>query len=198
MNEAKHNDDGANCWCGFIHACGFFSTAVQIGRKPISSRSHLFLNQTASSFFWGGVSECSSRMTGNLHVRFLEGWAPAMAPGHSTAIGLPRLFRWNYAGRRDCPGIPQRRGLPGSAKVDPGPAHAGWGTLLTNDFHGCDPRGSSEFDPISLICKVSDVEGRPAVRLSDNYAKALGPVSEVKRYRRVFGTAGMTNTPLAA
>jgi len=75
---------------------------------------------------------------------------------------------------------------------------AGWGTLLTNDFRGCDPKGSSEFDPISLICKVSDVEGRPAVKLSDNYAKALGPTSEVERYRRVFGTAGMTNAPLVA
>jgi nicotinate phosphoribosyltransferase len=75
---------------------------------------------------------------------------------------------------------------------------AGWGTLLTNDFRGCDPRGSSEFDPISLICKVSDVEGRPAVKLSDNYAKALGPPAEVERYRRVFGTAGMTNAPLVA
>ena len=75
---------------------------------------------------------------------------------------------------------------------------AGWGTLLTNDFRGCDPRGSSEFDPISLICKVSEVEGRPAVKLSDNYAKALGPASEVERYRRVFGTAGMKNAPLVA
>jgi nicotinate phosphoribosyltransferase len=75
---------------------------------------------------------------------------------------------------------------------------AGWGTLLTNDFRGCDPRGSSEFDPISLICKVSDVEGRPAVKLSDNYAKALGPPAEVERYRRVFGTAGMTKAPLVA
>ena len=75
---------------------------------------------------------------------------------------------------------------------------AGWGTLLTNDFRGCDPKGSSDFDPISLICKVSDVEGRPAVKLSDNYAKALGPTSEVERYRRVFGTAGMTNAPLVA
>jgi nicotinate phosphoribosyltransferase len=75
---------------------------------------------------------------------------------------------------------------------------AGWGTLLTNDFRGCDPKGGSEFDPIGLICKVSDVEGRPAVKLSDNYAKALGPVSEVERYRRVFGTAGMTNVPLVA
>ena len=75
---------------------------------------------------------------------------------------------------------------------------AGWGTLLTNDFRGCDPNGSNEFDPISLICKVSDVEGRPAVKLSDNYAKALGLGSEIERYRRVFGTAGMANAPLVA
>jgi nicotinate phosphoribosyltransferase len=72
---------------------------------------------------------------------------------------------------------------------------AGWGTLLTNDFRGCNPKGGHEFDPISLICKVSDVEGRPAVKLSDNYAKALGPAAEVERYRRVFGTAGMTKAP---
>ena len=75
---------------------------------------------------------------------------------------------------------------------------AGWGTLLTNDFRGCDPKGGSEFDPISLICKVSDVEGRPAVKLSDNFAKALGPASEVERYRHVFGTVGLTNAPLVA
>jgi nicotinate phosphoribosyltransferase len=75
---------------------------------------------------------------------------------------------------------------------------AGWGTLLTNDFRGCDPNGTREFDPISLICKVSDAEGRPAVKLSDNYAKALGPASEVERYRRVFGTTGMANASLVA
>jgi len=73
---------------------------------------------------------------------------------------------------------------------------AGWGTLLTNDFRGCDPTDGSDFDPISLICKVSTVEGRPAVKLSDNYAKALGTPSEIERYRRVFGTAGMSNTPV--
>jgi nicotinate phosphoribosyltransferase len=73
---------------------------------------------------------------------------------------------------------------------------AGWGTLLTNDFRGCDPQGGSGFDPISLICKVSSAEGRPAVKLSDNYAKALGPPSEVERYRRVFGAAGMSNVPV--
>jgi nicotinate phosphoribosyltransferase len=73
---------------------------------------------------------------------------------------------------------------------------AGWGTLLTNDFRGCDPTGSNGFDPISLICKVSTVEGKSAVKLSDNYAKALGPPAEVERYRRVFGTAGMSNVPV--
>jgi nicotinate phosphoribosyltransferase len=72
----------------------------------------------------------------------------------------------------------------------------GWGTLLTNDFRDCDPAGGSGFDPISLICKVSTVEGRPAVKLSDNYAKAVGPPSEIERYRRVFGTAGLSNVPV--
>jgi nicotinate phosphoribosyltransferase len=75
---------------------------------------------------------------------------------------------------------------------------AGWGTLLTNDFRGCNPNDGGGFDPIGLICKVSSVEGRPAVKLSDNYSKALGPPSEIQRYRRVFGTAGIANVPLVA
>lgn len=73
---------------------------------------------------------------------------------------------------------------------------AGWGTLLTNDFRGCNPNDGDGFDPISLICKVSCAEGRPAVKLSDNYAKALGPAKEIERYTRVFGTAGMANAPI--
>ena len=75
---------------------------------------------------------------------------------------------------------------------------AGWGTLLTNDFRGCNPNNGGGFDPIGLICKVSSVEGRPAVKLSDNYSKALGPQSEIDRYRKVFGTAGIANAPLVA
>jgi nicotinate phosphoribosyltransferase len=42
------------------------------------------------------------------------------------------------------------------------------------------------------------VEGRPAVKLSDNYSKALGPAEEIERYRRVFGTAGIANAPVIA
>jgi nicotinate phosphoribosyltransferase len=75
---------------------------------------------------------------------------------------------------------------------------AGWGTLLTNDFRGCNPNHGTGFDPISLICKVSNVAGRPAVKLSDNYSKALGPAQEIERYRRVFGTAGIANAPVIA
>ena len=75
---------------------------------------------------------------------------------------------------------------------------AGWGTLLTNDFRGCNPNEGNGFDPIGLICKVSNVEGRPAVKLSDNYSKALGPEDEIARYRRVFGTAGIANAPVVA
>lgn len=72
---------------------------------------------------------------------------------------------------------------------------AGWGTLLTNDFRGCDPDGGVGLDPISLVCKLSEANGRPTVKLSDNYAKAMGPEAELERYRRVFGNAGMANVP---
>jgi len=72
---------------------------------------------------------------------------------------------------------------------------SGWGTLLTNDFRNCDPDGDSGFDPISLVCKLTDANGRPAVKLSDNYSKAMGLSAEIKRYRRVFGTAGVINVP---
>jgi len=73
---------------------------------------------------------------------------------------------------------------------------AGWGTLLTNDFRGCDPAAGADFDPISLICKVTTVEGKPAVKLSYNYAKALGTPSEIERYRRVFGSKGLCDLPV--
>jgi nicotinate phosphoribosyltransferase len=64
---------------------------------------------------------------------------------------------------------------------------AGWGTLLTNDFRNSNPRGDGSFDPVNLVCKLNDADGRPAVKLSDNFAKALGVPEELERYRRVFG-----------
>jgi nicotinate phosphoribosyltransferase len=43
-------------------------------------------------------------------------------------------------------------------------------------------------DPISIVCKVSEANGRPAVKLSDNPRKATGEPDEVERYKRFFGT----------
>ncbi len=63
----------------------------------------------------------------------------------------------------------------------------GWGTNLTNDFRGCDPDGATGLEPISLVCKVTSANGRPAVKLSDNPAKATGDPAEIERYLRVFG-----------
>ncbi len=73
---------------------------------------------------------------------------------------------------------------------------SGWGTLLTNDFRGCHPRGEDTLAPISLVCKLTSAEGRPAVKLSDNYEKASGPPELVAHYRKVFGLAGMANLPV--
>ena len=73
----------------------------------------------------------------------------------------------------------------------------GWGTNLTNDFMGCAPAGvDGELRSISLVCKVVEADGRPAVKLSDNPNKMLGPEAEIERYRRVFGAAGMAPLPV--
>ena len=75
---------------------------------------------------------------------------------------------------------------------------AGWGTFLTNDFRNCNPRGDGSFDPLSLVCKLVEVDERPAVKLSDNCAKAMGAAEEIERYRRVFGSEGMVNVAVEA
>ncbi|MDE1160032.1 MAG: nicotinate phosphoribosyltransferase [Neorhizobium sp.] len=63
----------------------------------------------------------------------------------------------------------------------------GWGTNLTNDFAGCSPQEIAGLDPISVVCKVTDANGRPAVKLSDNVRKATGTPQEVERYLKLFG-----------
>ncbi len=61
----------------------------------------------------------------------------------------------------------------------------GWGTMLTNDFRGLVP--GEGLAPFSLVCKAVAANGRPTVKLSDNPNKALGPATEVARYKKVFG-----------
>lgn len=73
---------------------------------------------------------------------------------------------------------------------------AGWGTLLTNDFRDCHPRGEDTFEPISLVCKVTSANGIPTVKLSDNPRKATGPENEIERYRRVFGSPVLEEQPV--
>lgn len=74
------------------------------------------------------------------------------------------------------------RHLRGRARVA-----IGWGTSLTNDFTGCAPvgEGSGLVQP-SIVCKVIEAGGRPAVKLSDNPSKFIGPRDEIERYERVF------------
>ena len=71
---------------------------------------------------------------------------------------------------------------------------AGWGTLLTNDFRGCHPRGEDTLEPLSLVCKLTSADGVGCVKLSDNARKAVGPAAMVARYRRVFGTEAEVET----
>jgi nicotinate phosphoribosyltransferase len=66
----------------------------------------------------------------------------------------------------------------------------GWGTNLTNDFRGCASHPAPLLDPISLVCKITEVNGRQAVKLSDNLSKATGGPDEIERYLRVFGARG--------
>ena len=66
----------------------------------------------------------------------------------------------------------------------------GWGTNLTNDFEGCAPNPTKALTAISLVCKVSEANGRPAVKLADNPRKATGDAAEIARYLGVFGDAG--------
>ncbi len=72
----------------------------------------------------------------------------------------------------------------------------GWGTNLTNDFIGCHPTNDEAMKPISLVCKVTSADGKEAIKLSDNYEKVShGTKETLERYRRVFGSQGMSNVP---
>jgi nicotinate phosphoribosyltransferase len=72
----------------------------------------------------------------------------------------------------------------------------GWGTNLTNDFEGCAPTPNDGLKAISLVCKVSEANGRPAIKLSDNPNKATGDPKEIERYIRLFGSAERVKKPV--
>ncbi len=70
----------------------------------------------------------------------------------------------------------------------------GWGTLLTNDFRELVPNDGLR--PFSLVCKAIRADGNPTVKLSDNAGKAMGPQSEIERYRRVFDLTRQSDEPI--
>ncbi|MCU0832476.1 MAG: nicotinate phosphoribosyltransferase [Rhizobiaceae bacterium] len=72
----------------------------------------------------------------------------------------------------------------------------GWGTNLTNDFANCAPEKNEQLKPISLVCKVTEANGRPAVKLSDNPEKATGNSNEIARYLAVFGGDARVRQPV--
>ena len=73
----------------------------------------------------------------------------------------------------------------------------GWGTHLTNDFRECAPRMNAQLKAISLVCKVSEANGKPTVKLSDNLTKASGPEQEIARYKRVFGVENIGQSAIS-
>ncbi len=72
----------------------------------------------------------------------------------------------------------------------------GWGTHLTNDFRDCAPKMNHQLQAISLVCKVTQANGKTTVKLSDNLTKAIGDSHEIARYKRIFGTKNIGNTSI--
>lgn len=70
----------------------------------------------------------------------------------------------------------------------------GWGTNLTNDFRDCAPYRNDNLKAFSVVCKVTEANGKPTVKLSDNLVKATGPESEINRYLKIFGREQLTST----
>jgi nicotinate phosphoribosyltransferase len=140
-------------------------------------------------------------------TQFLEGapdwvadWTGQRCDSKDPFVAGDEYIEWLLRRGRD----PRRKRLIASDGLDAGDIvhlqtyfdgrirfSAGWGTLLTNDFRDCHPCGELDFEPISLVCKLMTVEGRPAVKLSDNANKATGPADEIARYRQVFGSVAV-------
>lgn len=70
----------------------------------------------------------------------------------------------------------------------------GWGTNLTNDFRDSTPMPNQQLNSFSLVCKVTEANGRPTVKLSDNLEKSTGPTSEIQRYLKIFGNDGISRS----
>jgi hypothetical protein len=95
MSEAKQMTAAQAAGAASHTLVVFFPpTTVRVGRRSVSSRLYSSVVEYGRVLvFQGGVIECSSRMTGNCQVRFLEGWPPAMGAGYSAENLINRLRR---------------------------------------------------------------------------------------------------------
>ncbi|AHA27465.1 nicotinate phosphoribosyltransferase [Candidatus Liberibacter americanus] len=66
----------------------------------------------------------------------------------------------------------------------------GWGTNLTNDFHGCMPYDDLQIEQLQTVCKVIKANNKSAVKLSDDPIKKTGDENEIKRYLKIFKKQG--------
>ena len=125
---------------------------------------------------------------------WLAGWTGIRIDSGDPARGAETAIRWWQSRGED----PMQKlvifsdGLDADKIVDLHTRFAGrtrvsfgWGTLLTNDFRGL--AAGDALAPFSLVCKAVAANNRPTVKLSDNPRKAMGPASEIERYKRVFG-----------
>jgi nicotinate phosphoribosyltransferase len=124
---------------------------------------------------------------------WLASWTGIRVDSGDPATGAEIAIRWwkergedptkklvIFSDGLDVPQIEQlSRQFSGRVKVS-----FGWGTMLTNDFNGL--AVGDRLAPFSLVCKAVSANGRPTVKLSDNPNKAMGPSSEIERYKRVF------------
>ncbi|WP_293576046.1 nicotinate phosphoribosyltransferase [Phaeobacter sp.] len=131
---------------------------------------------------------------------WLAGWTGIRIDSGDPAEGAETAIRWWQARGED----PQQKRVIFSDGLDVAKIkelHAqfsgrtkisfGWGTLLTNDFRGLVP--DDALAPFSLVCKAVAANGKPTVKLSDNPEKAMGPETEIDRYKRVFGVGAQAS-----
>jgi nicotinate phosphoribosyltransferase len=146
----------------------YWTGARPDSKEPIAAGEELLA-------FWDRMGVTAETVAEKKLIVFADGLDVALPGGQANGADIAAIQR-HFAGRVQ--------------------AGFGWGTNFTNDFIGCHPDGAELMKPLSLVCKVAAVNGDPAVKLSDNSAKATGPAEQVGAYRAVFGSEGVAEAPV--
>ncbi|EPQ59135.1 nicotinate phosphoribosyltransferase, partial [Gloeophyllum trabeum ATCC 11539] len=67
------------------------------------------------------------------------------------------------------------------------PCSFGIGTWLTNDFKKASSGGKEQSLALNMVIKLSEVDGKPCVKISDEIMKNTGDPNEVKQAKLTFG-----------